>query len=158
SLIGRPIRVAPLKRNLVVHFGRLWFRVLGFDREAQILSAALRGFDPAREPKFRALDVDAAVVVAVLVVVRVLVVVPEQRSAVMIVVFHFHFSSVAHRRTRSSSRAHTRQGNTRSGSAWLRRSTSRSYWPSQFSSVVKPAPFLRFFTSATSGACSSPNT
>ena len=33
---------------------------------------------------------------------------------------------VSHRRTRSSRRAHVRQGNTIIGSAWFRRSTSRS--------------------------------
>src|SRR5262249_35800876 len=57
-----------------------------------------------------------------------------------------------HRRTRSSRRAHTRQGRTIMGSAWLRRRKSASHSPSQRSNVAKPAPPFRFFTSATAGA------
>src|SRR6516165_4316066 len=51
---------------------------------------------------------------------------------------------------------HTRQGKTTKGSALLRFRNKQSKSASHFSSVVKPAPFLRAFTSATSGASSRP--
>src|SRR5258708_24072413 len=83
---------------------------------------------------------------------------PEPSASASAAKFGEQIFDARHRRPRVGSAAQVLHGSTIIGSAWLRRSASRTYSPSHVSSWVKPAPFLRAFTSATSGGSSVPKT
>src|SRR5215831_2918876 len=152
-----------------------------FKGQRQVGLSVLSFFQPSIYPIPHAVDLCGAGPIRMRILV--LAIIDPNAAAEVFLLVHFHFSLAhddrqrccarktprhvkvqgrgaeqisVHPRPRPSRRAHCRHGSTTSGSPWLRRRNSASNSPSHVSSVVKPAPFLRAFTSATSGASSRP--